>query len=64
MVIIERSVVVKESKLTNQLLSAIPIRYKQNAGIADLHSAHNISSNFKLAARRFEILEGFHSIYF
>ena len=46
--IIETSVVVKESKIPNHCLSAVPKKYKRNAFLGDLHRAHKISSNSEL----------------
>ena len=50
--IIETSVSAKEPKIPNQWSSAVPKKYKRNAILGDLHSAHKISSNFKLEKQR------------
>ena len=47
-VIIETSVVVKESKIPNHWSSAVPKKYKRDAILGDFHKAHGISSNFEL----------------
>ena len=47
-VIIETSVVVKESKIPNHWSSAVPKKYKRDAILGDLQKAHGISSNFEL----------------
>ena len=46
--IIETSVVVKQSKISNHWSQAVPKKYKQNTILGDLHRAHKISSNFEL----------------
>ena len=46
--ITETSVVIKEFKIPNHWSSAFPEKYKRNAILGDLHSAHKISSNFEL----------------
>ena len=50
--IIETSVVVKESKISNHWSSAVPKKYKQNPTLGDLHKPHNMSSNFELEKQR------------
>ena len=50
--IIETSVAIKESKILNHWLSAVPKKYKRNAILGDLHRAHKISSNFELEKQR------------
>ena len=46
--IIETSFAVKESKIPNHWLLAVPKKYKRNAILGDLHRARKISSNFEL----------------
>ena len=46
--IIETSFAVKESKIPNHWLSAVPKKYKRNAILGDSYRTHKISSNFEL----------------
>ena len=43
--IIETFAIVKESKITNSCLSAVPKKCKRNAILENLRVAHEISSN-------------------
>ena len=47
-VIIEKSVAVKESKISNHWLPAVSKKYKRNAVLGDLHKAQKLSSSFEL----------------
>ena len=46
--LIEKCVVVKESKISNHWSLAVLKKYKQNAILGDLHRTHKISINFEL----------------
>ena len=46
--LIQKYVVVKESKISNHWSLAVPKKYKQNAILGDLHRTHKISINFEL----------------
>ena len=46
--VIETSIAVKESKIPNHWLSAVPKKYKRNAILGDFDRAHKISNNFEL----------------
>ena len=47
-VIIEKSVAVKESKISSHWLPAVSKKYKRNAILGDLHKAQKLSSSFEL----------------
>ena len=50
--IIETSVIVKQSKISNHWSSAVPKKCKRSVILGDLHRTHKISSNFKLEKQR------------